>query len=208
MIVQQRFRSLTREMQADIIAWADRELSGNQIHALLKKKYKERAPASRQTVYNFLKWLALQERPDLDDWEMPWSLGAMADPKCDITWADAALVLRVWQRIREDDTDLPDFPSGTYGTVVLTVAEARWVARLGRLAPGADHLDLYIAAVKYANGERFCRIRGEPCGTAIYDETIDLDSPEPFAKIVEVAWGGTFVDRDDAVGQNGNGGES
>ena len=208
MTAQQRFRSLTHEMQADIIAWADRELSGNQIHALLKKKYKERAPTSRQTVYNFLKWLALQKRPELDEWAMPWTLGAMADPKCDITWADAALVLRVCQQIHEPPPFLLDFPVVRDGTVVLTVAEARWVARLGRLAPGADPLHLYIVAVLYANNERFWRIRGVHGGTAMYDETIDLDSPEPFAETVEWARAGLFTNRYDVVVQNGDGGES
>ena len=212
MSVGQHFRSLTDEMQADMIAWADRGLNGNRIHTLLMEKYKERAPTSRQTVYNFLKWLALQERPELDEWEMPWTLGAVADPKSDITWADAALVLRVWHRIREaareTGTDLRDFPIGTYGPILLSVAEARWIAGLSRLAPGADPIDLYFVAVLYANIERLCRIRGVPWGTAPYDETIDLDSPQPFAKTLGYAFAGTFIHGDDAVGKNRDGGES
>lgn len=52
---KRHFRGLPDEMEADIVSWADRGLNGNAIHAALVEKYKERAPKSRQTVYNFLK---------------------------------------------------------------------------------------------------------------------------------------------------------
>ena len=208
MSVGQHFRSLTDDMQADIIAWTDRELSGNRIHALLIKKYGERAPTSRQTVYNFLNWLALQERPELDEWERPWTLAAMADPKCDITWADAALVLRVWRKIREALPDPHGFPIRMLRGDMLSVAEARWIAGLGRLAPGADPLHLYVVAVMYGNTERLGRIRGKPWGTAMLDETIDLETAESFADTLAWARTGMFTDRDVAVVQHGDGGES
>lgn len=201
MASQQQFPILTCEMQEDIATWAAEGLNGNRIHASLDAKYKHLqkpdtgSVVSRATVYNYLTWL--REREAVKEWREPWSLGSMSDPKWGkgLDWTDVPLILKVWRGLPAI-VDLPGvvvtngevrfgvFLHGPLAPFRVTVLEAQWITKLGRLAPHSDPRLLYMAAVKYAGFERYCRVHETSLDTAIYDLDVDLAAPEPFAKLV------------------------
>ena len=101
-----RFRSLSDQMELDIMDGAKEGLRGSKIHDLLELNYGDEAPKSRQTVYNYLKHMREQEqgKPESQDDDSVWSLGAMASaPKalC-IEWDDIAVILRVRYTLRDE----------------------------------------------------------------------------------------------------------
>lgn len=192
---QQQFPILTCEMQEDIATWAAEGLNGNRIHASLDAKYKHLqkpdtgSVVSRATIYNYLAWL--REREAVKEWREPWSLGSMDDPTWSrgLTWTDVPLILKVWHGLPliVDSPDTGVFLHGPYAPFRVTVLEAQWIAKLGRLAPHSDPRLLYMAAAKYAGLEWHCRVHGTPLDTALYDRDVDLDALEPFAKLVAKA---------------------
>ena len=186
------FRTLDDKMQADIILWADQGLSGNRIHAELVKKYKDRAPTSRQTIYNFLRSVRDRETPEC------WSLGTLADPdrSGDLNAEEAALVLRVLRRVhRELEREYGREHPVRWAALtadVMPVDVARWIARLGRIAPQADLLQLYSVACLYAGRERLARAQGDRFDSRDLDAGIDPDSEHPFAELA-TAWARSVV---------------
>ncbi len=196
------FRSLTDKMQLDIIAWARQRLRGSEIHKRLVLKYGAAAPASRQTVYNFLERRREQGEAEADDAQTVWSVGAMAEQlssakdgrPVDIGWEDVRLILRVQRAVAAEAAtrakDDPPVPGVLQG-LGLTVAEARWVARLGRFVPETTWseerpkalIHLFFAAVWYLDIEELCRIRGIPFNTWWLDRAISPMSADPFKLI-------------------------
>ena len=190
------FRVITPEIEGKIGAWRVQGLNGNQIHTKLDEDYRDRrkedgsSVVSRQTVYDYLAWL--REREDFEEWSEPWSLGSMGHPKWGkgVDWTDVPLILKVWQSLPLDvhSPVTGIFLYGPFSRVSrppgITVLEAQWIAKLGRLAPDSDPHLLYMAAVKYSGLEWHQHAHGEPIDTAFYDIDIDLDTAEPFARLV------------------------
>jgi len=173
-------------MELDIMDGAKEGLRGSKIHDLLELNYGDEAPKSRQTVYNYLKHMREQEqgKPESQDDDSVWSLGAMASaPKalC-IEWDDIAVILRVRYTLRDEiaraEWGMPDRD--------LTIAEARWVARLSRISrkmARQQPLALFQAAMTYVNIERLCRFRGTAVDTSLMDCHLNPDSGRPFGVI-------------------------
>lgn len=186
---QRQWYSLTPKMKTAIVKGFDKRLRGDQILESLKATYGKQAP-SRTTVYNFLRELRNRQKSGSFDQDRRWSLGAMADYE-DLDWQDAALILRVQRRVDDkretllveqlreghelDREDELDWLRG----YAMPLTHARWVARLGRIAPKAELLDLYVAADLYASHERLCLATGVEFDTRPFDEWIDPDSDCP-----------------------------
>jgi len=194
-----RFRSLSEDMEMAITKLADQGLGSRRItrqfeldYATLPEEARRDAkkPPSRSTVDNFLHWWRnqRQEHPELDAGQEPWSLGALADPgrSQGVTLDDAALILRVMRKARAETE------RGVRRGLVpaelaprLSLATARWMARLARIAPGAAPVELWMAAGVYAGRERLALVRGERFDTREMDEEIDPDSKRPFSGLLE-----------------------